>query len=386
LHHLQRAEALLEIRRWREAIHELDLHLAKYPGDYAPLCQASAAHAALGELQDALDRANQAVQSWPEGDWAYRLQSMIFTENGEFKRAYEAAEKAASIAPDSPLTLLSLAYAQANHGKLDDAEITANALLEVIPDAAESHETAGYVALKRESLADAEKHYFAALEIDPESVNSLNNLGVVYQERAKKGEQEYKQKALEMFERALKADPSFRLAENNRLQNLSAQLGKINKPTIGILLTWIIGGGILITQLNRAFRTERTDQKLKPLEVLAYYNPLIGHNLFVWLNMYSLMLLLAAVLYLFRIVMAGIQFKLLVPYQRGSLRAHLSRRSSLFSVFCVVGMPVVFYVLGFAVLDLESSPFVQLALFIESTLSLVLLYLTIFPRQKPDTE
>lgn len=367
LHHLQRAEALLDIGRWREAVHELDLHLAKYPGDYVPLCQSAAAYAALGELQKALDRANQAVQSWPEGDWAYRLQSMIFTENGEFKRAFDSAEKAAAIAPDSPLTLLSLAYAQANHGKLDDAVITANALLELSPDAAESHETAGYVALKRESLRDAEEYYLAALAIEPESVNSLNNLGVVYRERAKKGEQQYQEKAIEMFERALKVDPSFKLAENNRTSTLSPMIGKVGAP-IGL----IVGLMILLSNISSGIRTASESGKFTIWQSLKYYSPFDSNLFFVFLNLWSLLLFLVPIALLLRKMFVSLGINAFGKQEKGYLTSLWSDRWTLTGVLFVLAAPIIFYLFGVYGAGWIGSPFGWLAFVVECSTSLAI--------------
>src|SRR5580765_5733831 len=85
--HLERAQLLMEVSRWREALHEYNLHLANYPGNYHALCQTALCHFELKEYQLALDATKLAIETDPEEEWAYRLRSSIFSANGEHKRA-----------------------------------------------------------------------------------------------------------------------------------------------------------------------------------------------------------------------------------------------------------------------------------------------------------
>src|SRR5262249_35828764 len=100
-HHglMQRARMLMDVARWREALHELNLALAINPSNYNALCNAANCHLQLKEFQAALDRTKAAIEAEPEAEWAYRLRSMIFTENGEPKRALEAAHTCVEKAP-----------------------------------------------------------------------------------------------------------------------------------------------------------------------------------------------------------------------------------------------------------------------------------------------
>ena len=75
-----------------EALDELHRHLAAYPDSYEAYCQSAICHLQVKEFQRAYDLTKKAVELDPEGEWAYRLQSIVFTENGEAKRALEAAK------------------------------------------------------------------------------------------------------------------------------------------------------------------------------------------------------------------------------------------------------------------------------------------------------
>lgn len=157
--HLERAQLLMEVARWREALHEYSLHLAEFPDTYGALCYSALCHLELHEFQLALDMTKRAIEAAPEEEWAYRIRSSIFTENGEPSRALDEAKLCSEKDPGSPYAINCLFWAQANYGALDDAEITLKSLMEAIPGTSDAHEAAGYLAIKRKENLEAEKHY-----------------------------------------------------------------------------------------------------------------------------------------------------------------------------------------------------------------------------------
>ncbi len=251
---LQRADRLMEVDRWREALHELNQHLANSPDDYYGLCQTALCYYELKEYQLAYDASKKAIEADPDGEWGYRLQSSIFTANGERKRSLDAAKMCIEKEPASPYAIQCLFWAQANYGALDEAEVTLRSLLESMPGTAGAHEAAGFLALERKKFDDAEKYYLEALKLDPESVNALNNLGVVYLGIAESGKGlHYKQKSVEMFERAVKVQPTFKLAQ----QNISAATNalKFGTPVGLVFLIWF-GMRIVASFMHSSFRDE----------------------------------------------------------------------------------------------------------------------------------
>src|SRR4051794_18674570 len=87
---LERAQLLIEVGRWREAIHEYNLHLASFPESYQAQCNIALCYLSLKEFQSAYDATKKAIEIDPEEEWAYRLQSAIFLENGEPQRGLDA--------------------------------------------------------------------------------------------------------------------------------------------------------------------------------------------------------------------------------------------------------------------------------------------------------
>jgi hypothetical protein len=61
----QRAELLIEVGRFREALAELNADLARNPDDYYSLCQSAYCHHQLGEHQAAYDLSKKAVALEP---------------------------------------------------------------------------------------------------------------------------------------------------------------------------------------------------------------------------------------------------------------------------------------------------------------------------------
>lgn len=205
---LKRAQALIEMGRYKEAIVELSAIQATDDGQSSMvLCHLAVCHFNLGKGRDALKYAQEAIAAEPNNEWAFRLMSFSYLRMGMNKEALKAAEEAAAIAPDWPLALFTLANAQRAYGQLGDAFKTATYLLEVAPDAT-AYNLMGHIYLDSERRADAEQYFRKALEFDPEHAGAHNNLGLVY-EYSRPGD------AREAFLTALKIDPTFEEAKYN---------------------------------------------------------------------------------------------------------------------------------------------------------------------------
>lgn len=236
---LERAEILIELERWPEALDVLREHLSVYTDDYGALCRMAVCHHALGEFQTAYDLTKRAIEAAPDGEWAYRIQSFIFASNGEHKRSLDAAQLCVEHAPELPEALQCLFSAQVNFGELDKAAETLDLLKKMVPDSSEIHEATGFLALKLDKFQDAESAYLEALKIDPQSVTALNNLGVAYMNMSEKGlGYHYREKALEMFNRAARAQPTFKTAQEN-ISAASTPL-KFTAPIGLFAVIWVV--------------------------------------------------------------------------------------------------------------------------------------------------
>lgn len=283
--HLERAKLLIDIARWREAIHELHKYLTYFSDDYHTLCQISRCHYELSEFKDAMKYVNRAIESNPENEWAYRLQSLIYHETGENDKSLVSAEICVQKAPNLDYSLQTLAYAQIRKFRLAEAGKTVTAMLEVSPDAHETHDACGYLALKKEEWQKAETHYRKALSINALSANSLNNLGVVYlnqvdTHRKSADKKELRTKAIECFEQAIKVNPNYHLAHDNL--KLAKSKSTISPITIflfvilGFFLSGILrGGGTLLAKLFEYFTPYSTNFLILLLNLYFIFSVLL---------------------------------------------------------------------------------------------------------------
>lgn len=311
----------------------------------------------LGELQTALDVTKRAIAVDPDDEWAYRLQSTIYSENGEPQRALDSAKIAIEKEPSSPATIQCLFWAQAGTEALDDAEKTLASLQEAMPDAADTHEAAGYLCLKRGKNLEAKKHYIDALKIDPESVNALNNLGVVYLNLYQAGDGlHYKQMSHDMFERAVRAQPTFKLGQEN-MKAASAGL-KFGLPFGGIFLVWVafrLIGSFSSSSLNRSSR-------YPPGSTQTTLTPATTSYLLTAVNFYTLLLFLACV---------AAAIACLAPRLRESVLYQLAITRTWFLITAAALTPLVLYIVGLAVFENEQTPFVSVSFVFTLALSVI---------------
>jgi tetratricopeptide (TPR) repeat protein len=217
---MRRAEALTEIERWREAIHELHQFMRYQQDHYRAWCLLSQCHYRLGEYEKALELAEKAVTKDPQQEWAYRLQACTYRKQGKSKLALAAAMEAVRVEPDEPFALQILAYSQLDCYKNLEAQQTADKLLELSPDTEMTHEVLGHVALKRQQWATAEQHFRKALELNPNASDSMNNLGWALLKKSNQGwqftlKEQQRTEAAECFRQAIKLDPTDPIAKAN---------------------------------------------------------------------------------------------------------------------------------------------------------------------------
>ena len=210
----RKAALLIDLERWEQALESLALLLSDDPDDYDAHCQKAICHYELGQYQAGYDATKSAIKISPECEWAYRLQSVIFAANGEYRRALNAAVLGAAIAPDLFEAQIALFYAQAKLGLHRAARDTLKIVLRQGPDSARAHLAVCELALREKQLERAETAALNALKLDPQSAKAHSDLGVVYLNMVNfdRGEQ-YREMSVEMFNRALKIQPTLEFAK-----------------------------------------------------------------------------------------------------------------------------------------------------------------------------
>lgn len=285
----QKISLLIGVGRYSEALSEIGSLLAVEPSNYEALCQKALCNYYLKEFQAGYDTTKTAIAASPESEWAYRLQSLIFTANGEHDRALTAAEISVQKAPYVFETRQTLFFAQANYGLLAEAKFTLAAVLEIAPERASAHFAAGYLALKEKELVTAENAFRETLKLDPENTNALNNLGVVYMEMANSGRGEkYRQLSVEMFERAVKTEPTFKLGQTNIRTAREKPLG-IRRSAGFFAMIIFLASSPLQTILYLGF----SDQINTHTSIAGVFTPFAGDGVIISLNVITIIIVIA---------------------------------------------------------------------------------------------
>jgi len=102
------------------------------------LVQKAYAHAASGQVADALVAADRAMEAPPSELWALDLLGNVYTLCHKPDRAYAAFARASQAAPDRPDVLFNLATAAGFLGHADEAERAYDRIISVTPDNAEA--------------------------------------------------------------------------------------------------------------------------------------------------------------------------------------------------------------------------------------------------------
>ncbi|MEP6692671.1 MAG: tetratricopeptide repeat protein [Gemmatimonadaceae bacterium] len=206
---LERARALAALRRWKDAVAELERALALDPGDATAHCHMAVAYLELREVARALESADRAVERAPDEEWGHRLRAIALLRLGKPKPALAAAEESVRLSPLEPFALQTLFAVQSQMKKLREAGQTAELLLRLRPDDADAHTNVGLIAIRRSKWKEAESHCRRALEIDPRNTDALNNLGVALLNLRRRRE------AILAFYQALSLRPTHGLAQRN---------------------------------------------------------------------------------------------------------------------------------------------------------------------------
>lgn len=216
---VQRANALIAVRRYDDAIRELSAALASAPNDPDILCTLALAFVRSGRAKEALKYARAGVAAAPDDDWPYRLLSLALGRTGKPKDALAAAFAAQRINPESALVQMTVAEAQLDDKLAEDALVTANRAAALAPENGDVYDTRGRVLLALKRYAEAEADFRHALRLDPTAWAFNNNLGVALRRQGKKIE------SVQAFERAVKANPGAKTARQNLFGSTSTYIG-----------------------------------------------------------------------------------------------------------------------------------------------------------------
>jgi len=231
---IDRAEHLIGIRRYADALPWLGRALAAEPENGRAHCFMALAFLSLGDYTKALAAAARAVSVDPEDEWPHRLLSVALHENGKRRAALQAAREAVRLGPNVPEALFTLVQAQLACRRRLEAVATAQHLTTVAPGEVLTHRALGDIAMARRDWGGAEMHLRRAVARDPESYVALNNLGLVLHHLGRDRE------AIERFHEAARANP----AAGEARGNLIGAVRRFLQPTIPLLAAGVVIGAL----------------------------------------------------------------------------------------------------------------------------------------------
>jgi tetratricopeptide (TPR) repeat protein len=267
------ASALIEVKRFPEAIVRARDALAIAPSDPRPFCEWSLALYGQGKYAEAAERADEAIELAPQSARGFRLKS---TALGSLARqgtkrdrprigvdSVRAAREALRLTPNDPAALVGLAQALT----VIDDNLEANAVLkEAIrraPNSVTTWVAASVVALASRNWNEAISASQRALAIEPGNQAALNNLGVALSKSGKRRE------GAEVLVRAAEAGPQSTTVRRNlskaglRWMRLTIMIALLPIAIFihgGIALYFVfsVGSNIMLSRSpNLALRLER---------------------------------------------------------------------------------------------------------------------------------
>jgi tetratricopeptide (TPR) repeat protein len=221
---LQQAEALVNLRRYREAAEQAHLAAGRLPGDPAPLLIAARAESGLGDHEAAERDARRAVELAPQSSYAHRVLGWVrlsrcSQEASQSRRrsiaasAIPPAREALRLDPHNPASMVLLAEAAAFAGDKALALQSSMDAISAAPLSAEAWMVRSQVLRVAGFLSAAEGAAREALRLDPQHYAANNELGLILSRQGRAAD------STRQFEATAALDPVRRSAPANLMRS-----------------------------------------------------------------------------------------------------------------------------------------------------------------------
>ena len=196
-----RAWALIEMRRYQDAMSLIMDNLRASPDDSYHHCTLAFLQLRLNNINDAIKSAQNAIRLDPNMEWPHRLLAEAYLTEKNFTRALEHAQTAIRIDPENSHGYYINALAEHHNGHLGKAIQALEAAIKLNPEDSDYHELMGSLYFNAQKYKKAEPHYMEALRHNPEDPSIYHHLGFLY---SVKGQPV---KAADYYYNAVKLDP-----------------------------------------------------------------------------------------------------------------------------------------------------------------------------------
>jgi len=262
-----RAEALIALKRYAEALALLQRATAADPAAAQPHCLMAQALIELCRFGEALKAAESATRLAPELEWPHRLRSISLSALGRERESLQAAREAVRISPDGAYGLHQLALRLWMNWRRREARETAARLLRVAPEDAATYELLAWMAVDQWQLKEGERLARQALQLDPERAGAFS-----YLSRALRWQRRGREAIDAGFE-AVRLSPMNRVYRQELVQSVQAYVVS-GWAAIGVLF-------LLIFELIDHFQTPAFNRELQLIVLLALVL-LTGLGLYAW--------------------------------------------------------------------------------------------------------
>ncbi|MHC4205596.1 MAG: tetratricopeptide repeat protein [Planctomycetota bacterium] len=205
---LAQIQAFLRVGLVKEAEYKLQSFKEKYPNEPRMLLLQAWLLMRQGQLDKALEKANENLQSNPDNPTGWRLKGEINFFRGDYNNSISNLRKS-KLLLDEPATRISLAKAFIKTERYEDAVTELRNTINAPGVPSEAMLLLEHIYLKLGRKESLKRFYEEALEKYPDSANWLNRAGTY---AIKTGEFE---RAEQLFKRAFLARQELRLAQSN---------------------------------------------------------------------------------------------------------------------------------------------------------------------------
>lgn len=307
--YLQRAEKLMEINRFSEAIPLLTKAHTENPQNYRVVCSLSYCFSELRDNDKSLQYAEKAIVVNPEEEWAYRLKGIQLIRKGKFGEALKYAKKSVDCEPENEITVGNYAIALLNNNCDAEAFETVEKLKKMAPDSAQTYYISGLVYLKSNRYVEAEKDLRQALKIFPEFAEARNSLAIAILRQSEKSEKQEKEilqsEAVKHFSDSVKLEPNNQIVIENFKQQFYTPpiifnfIYFIPLFVAGFLITpiftFLLSGFIFLITTNQIYQMHQHKKGLsnelkillKPTSYAFYAGQVCATFVFGWIGFYK---------------------------------------------------------------------------------------------------
>jgi tetratricopeptide (TPR) repeat protein len=201
---LARAEGLIAIERWQEALAALGPAQASEDTAADAHCLASQCHLGLRQWKEAKAEAERALALVPFHPWPHRLLAIAYLQGGSVREAVKHAVESTRLDPDSAASLHVLVLAHLADKRTVAAEEAATASVAANPYRPMAHLSVAMVKEAQKDLPGAEAAYREGLKLEPGDPELTLGLARTLHRMGRKRRDE----ASEAYLAAARADPT----------------------------------------------------------------------------------------------------------------------------------------------------------------------------------